>query len=379
MSEIHNDSNTIQKKDKVDTTKEVTKTSEKEVEEITQEDQDKNTDDHTEQILALVSQSLNMSIEEVEQLLSNLNLSVEDLLGSEGFSQFITNVLGNGDMNALLTNQVDLKAINELFNQLQTIGGQQEEVVANEHSVLNIVAEMQTSSNMVQGTGETVEATHIATDSHAEGMLETTVQTVANGEVNPKYAKQNENVEVSHLDLAMQTEGAEDIGITVPIHNFTTTTFTKTHYTSDGMMSQMTVTKQVKGGEFVLDQVDFKVLGQTKELSVQLSPKELGTMNIKIVENNGAMVAEIKVESEKTKAFIMNEIEGLKENLEQQGLNVSDVKVDVRQDDARSQMEQERQKSSKRIQEIIDAQFAEEVEEISETVIDSESEVDYMV
>ena len=105
-------------------------------------------------------------------------------------------------------------------------------------------------------------------------------------------------------------------------------------------------------------------------------------MNIKIVENNGAMVAEIKVDNEKAKEFILNNIHELKDNLEEQGLNVADVKVDIKQDNRQSQMEQERQKSSKRIQEIISKHLndatLEEVED-NETPILSDSEVDYMV
>ena len=101
-------------------------------------------------------------------------------------------------------------------------------------------------------------------------------------------------------------------------------------------------------------------------------------MNIKIVEDHGTMVAEIKVDNQKAKDFILNEIGELKNSLEDQGLNVADVKVDIRQDNHEAQMQQERQKSSKRIQEIL-ASFDEDEEEMTEPLISSESEVDYMV
>ena len=178
-----------------------------------------------------------------------------------------------------------------------------------------------------------------------------------------------------------EEQSTSDLGITVPIHHFTTTTFTQTFETEAGLVTQ-TTTKQVVNGKAFIEQVDFKVLSQTKEITVSLSPKELGNMNIKIVEHNGAMVAEIKVENEKAKEFILNEINELKESLEEQGLNVTDVKVDIRQDNHQAQMEQERQKSSKRIQEIISKHLNEEEledEEIKENQILSDSEIDYMV
>ena len=93
---------------------------------------------------------------------------------------------------------------------------------------------------------------------------------------------------------------------------------------------------------------------------------------LKDLEDSGLFI------NEKAKDFILNEINELKSSLEDQGLNVADVKVDIRQDNHETQMQQERQKSSKRIQEIL-ASFDEEEEEMVEPLISSDSEVDYMV
>ena len=56
-------------------------------------------------------------------------------------------------------------------------------------------------------------------------------------------------------------------------------------------------------------------------------------------------------------------------------------KVDIRQENHESQMQQGRQKSSKRIQEIINKQLSEEVleQETDSGSVLSDSEVDYMV
>lgn len=334
-------------------------------------------DQMAEQIVALVSQALQIPVEEVSDLLQTLGLSVEDLMTQEGFSEFISEAMAGGDMNKLLTGDLDLKQINQLFETISAMQDVSEPALQEEHSVLHILSQIQEPQEVLAKEQEVQSPIQPVNVEAAEENA--AILTQMTPEKNERYMQQDEPlVQTDSLLMGEQVAGAEDIGITVPIHHFTSTQ-TQTYQTADGTVTQLSVTKQTQGSNFVLEQVDFKVLGQTKELSVQLSPKELGTMNIKIVEHNGVLVAEIKVENEKTKEFMLNEVTTLKENLEEQGLNVAEVKVDIRQNDARSQMEQEKQKSSKRIQEIIAQQFGEEEIEEETTVTDSESEVDYKI
>lgn len=171
----------------------------------------------------------------------------------------------------------------------------------------------------------------------------------------------------------------QGLGLTLPVHHFTNTY--NTSFTSDGKITMDVIrTGDLGDGQAFIEQIDFKTIGEIREINMQLKPKELGELNIKIVEVNGVIVAEIKVDNEKTKDLITNDIELLKENLEEQGINVSEVKVDIRQNNRQSQMEQEREKSSKRIQEIISKYFTEEADDSEEvTLAHSDSEVDYMV
>lgn len=322
-----------------------------------------------EQILNMLSQVFQMPIEEIKDQLIAMKLEVQDLLTEEGFGQFISQVLGQGDINTLLLGSVDVKKLSQLFEELSEL---------KEHVNINL-PESQENIEIVRAEENTTseilnEFQSVMAEENLEAFTENSY-----GKQNDKYDGEGE----LHLSfLAEGEEGTNKLGLTVPIHHFTTTTFTQTVATQTGTVTQTITTKQAANGQAFIEQVDFKVLSQTKELNVSLSPKELGNMNIKIVENNGAMVAEIKVDNEKAKEFILNNIHELKDNLEEQGLNVADVKVDIKQDNRQSQMEQERQKSSKRIQEIISKHLndatLEEVED-NETPILSDSEVDYMV
>ena len=332
-----------------------------------------------EQILALVSQGLQMPIEDIQVQLEALGLQVQDLLSEEGFGKFINQLFTNGDIEALLSGDVDIKQMSTLFNQLATYAKEMQSVLGelNEQAHMEAEVALQTTDEIEAGI---VEHGILEEEMLSENILDETLNT----SVAQDGAKGQEQISDEPILTFASDESHVDsgLGITVPIHNFTTTSFTQTFQTDIGVIAQ-TTTKQMINGKSFIEQVDFKVLSQTKEINVTLSPKELGQMNIKIVEQNGTMVAEIKVDNEKAKDFILNEINTLKENLEEQGLNVTDVKVDIRQDSHQSQMEQEKQKSSKRIQEIISKHLNENEEELNEAIdespIISDSEIDYMV
>lgn len=339
------------------------------------------------QILALVSQVLHLSVDEIKEVLGQLGLEIQDLMSQEGFSTFISEACGQGSIAALLMETDDVKGIATLFEDLNALGEHLQEAMlenASKETLRNELQQEQISEIYNEGTPKIdnklndLQAVQVKGDENINVNEEVHLPTVKE---NVRY---NEEAETSDEELSFlqgNEEQTENLGINVPVHHFTTTTFTQSFEAEGTLVTQTTTTKATGSGQEFIKQIDFDVIGQTKELNIQLSPKELGDLNIKIVENNGVLVAEIKVDNEKAKAFILNEIHLLKQNLEEQGLNVADVKVDIRQDNHQSQMEQERQKSSKRIQEIIAKHFVEDDEEVYEDIapIVSSSEVDYTV
>ena len=335
--------------------------------EVQEEDDVSKNQSIEEQILALVSQALNISIDEVKATLSQLGLKIKDLMSQEGFSTYIGEICGQGSVAELLMNIDDLKSIITLFEDLNTLN-EQTQVISNQNTTEQTLIESLQQPNPMTVT-QTVETDQT---NLKEEVAISNIKTI------DRYSEDDKESNQGLSFLQGQEEQTEDIGINVPVHNFTTT-FTQSFEIEASIVTQTTTTKSMAFGEAFIEQIDFKVIGQTRELNVQLSPKELGDLNIKMVENNGALVAEIKVDNEKAKEFILSEIHLLKQNLEEQGLNVIDVKVDIRQDNHQFQMEQERQKSSKRIQEIISKHFSESEEEEEAALIVGESEIDYMV
>ena len=331
------------------------------------------------QMLAMISDVLQIPVEEIQSQLEEMGMNIQELLTEEGFGKLINQVLAQGDMNALLSGEIDIQKVTQLFEDLNEFKKQMplvQDKLIDEGKVENSLEHISVEESIL---AEQIEPNEQEVIQEQFGIQALDSREVKSREGISRF--QVENEEEHQLSFVNNEESVErnDLGMNIPIRNFTTTMFTQSFESQPGVITEATVTKQIVNGKSFIEQVDVKVLSQTKEINIALSPRELGNMNVKIVEQHGMMVAEIKVDNEKAKDFILNEINDLRNSLEEQGLNVADVKVDIRQDNHETQMQQERQKSSRRIQEILASFDEEEEEETIEPLMSSNSEVDYMV
>lgn len=81
----------------------------------------------------------------------------------------------------------------------------------------------------------------------------------------------------------------------------------------------------------ILKQVNDKIKAElkqdNKELTISLKPDKLGKVDIKLVNQNGVLTAQINTENQQIKDIINKGIEALRQNLTEQGLNVGKILV----------------------------------------------------
>lgn len=329
-----------------------------------------------ENLLLLLSETLNVTTEQLKEVLNQMGYVVSDLLEQENFGKFISEIYSQIKGEDILTIETGPKNISLLFEQLQAINENNkvkntvlpvQKLVHNEISTTHLESNTEELVQLPQDTYQTEE--------QIDRMTMENIPIQSTRQIN-KTQEAEESLKVLN-DFVMSEADKVDTGIVVPIQNFSSTVYAQL-WQPESEISVLHTPQVVETN--IIDQIDFKILGTTKEIHLQLSPKELGELSIKLIEENSTIVAHIKVDSEKAKIFLLNQLNDLKAALEERGLTVVDVKVDINQDTRQSQMEQERQKSSKRIQEIISKHletFEQEEEADSEKV--SDSEVDYMV
>lgn len=120
--------------------------------------------------------------------------------------------------------------------------------------------------------------------------------------------------------VQMNLNGAEDLS--VKINPDKDIQFSKV------LESKETVRPQLN--DSVMDQIKKATVefGQNKsELEMTLRPKDLGKVEIKLISENGTLTAQIKAENSQVKDILGKEIETLKQNLTEQGINVGKITV----------------------------------------------------
>ncbi len=79
--------------------------------------------------------------------------------------------------------------------------------------------------------------------------------------------------------------------------------------------------------------------GLENEVRITLRPQHLGDVTLKILTDNGIITAQFEAESQRVKEIIESNFNMLKESLEEQGLEVSHLEVNVSSQDNGNQSE----------------------------------------
>ncbi|MBU3803594.1 MAG: hypothetical protein H9872_02385, partial [Candidatus Cellulosilyticum pullistercoris] len=231
-----------------------TDTTNKGVNKEIQEEEELENQGREEQILILVGQSLNVSIDEIKEVLNHLGLEIKDLMSQEGFSHFISEICGQGSVAELLMNTSNLKSITALFEKLSTFE-EQTQTVSNQntmqHTLMESLQEQGLTEISIENKSNSISMLQASETNQSTLNEEVTVSTI--NESNIKTIEHyGEDTETSDQDLSFlqeQEKQTEEIGINVPVQHFTTTTFTQRFEAEVGTVTQMTTTKSIEHGE----------------------------------------------------------------------------------------------------------------------------------
>lgn len=302
----------------------------------------------TEIMMQLLMSQLNLSSEQIDKILKQQGITLEDLTNEETFRQFVMVALETDEIS-LLSNSDDMKIIKSLWEDLKTVNvthyndrqiTTQEQVLHNEE-----VIEVVTKAIEQLGVENNEVSKQVAPEMLAENLsLRQSMQS--------EKGKVEGRLEIGQ-SLALNPSQV-DVGLTIPIHALSDERGVQFWQNMQGLSSHSLTQDPINPLHTqILEKFHYTELQEGKEVSMNLSPKELGKLSLKMIEQGGVMTAQIRVEQDKTKELIMQNIELLKEGLEKQGLTITDVQVEVKKDPHQSQMEREKQKSTKRIQELI--------------------------
>lgn len=239
----------------------------------------------------------------------------------------------NANLATTTTTTTNNSVVNENLN--ATVTANSEENVnfnANTDTNANQDSQMQNSSN--QSTNE--EAIRMPDSNEEEIEIPQMQQETTTSEYTPEISSGNllnsmnaETVELTHTAKSSLAEPTMDINVNSNVtstnnNSFvsqTARTFTGSQVDAENVMKQITEAMQIE------------VVGDiSNEIKISLKPAHLGDVMLSILSENGIITAKFEAESLRIKEIIESNFNQLKDSLAEQGIEISNLEVTIRQD-----------------------------------------------
>ncbi len=342
-----------------------------------------------EDILTQTAEELDVTEEELEEILAQMGLNVWDLLEPENVSALVAEVMGDGDKWSLVTDENLSQTVLDLNASMKEISTElAKELGVDEADVKAVLDEMQMGQDKdpvmpVLKTETTAETQTVKEMPVADAMTEYAedggeVQAV--GEQLPAdHAQENNGRSSSDAQSGQRGFGSDRMA----------DAFMRRQTVREdqiGALQQTTpdtpvihdmaleAARELMGSSptEIINQINAYIRQNTAahitEWQMQLNPEHLGTVNLNVTAKEGVVTAQFTTQNEAVKAVMEAQVMILKENLEQQGVKVEAVEVTVAShefeqnlqqgDDSNRQMDEEQENLRKATRKIDLGEFA---------------------
>ncbi len=345
--------------------------------------------EESEKVIQAIAELLGISAAELEQMLTMLQIGISDLLKGDNLQQLIMQVHG-------VEEPMDLLLIPEVASEIKVISSMLEEYTAN-----TVVTEA--SGKLLEFTPEPVvlDQQEVKFNPETQVVIETSQK---NTEQIPKtnieqtvLKVDSDNVTQVNVTASNNDELSQNEGQSTPNQNNSASQFLDHLSQSMGEVFQaqnnqvnesfetIATRNEVVNPRMVLDQIVEKIkvssLKDEAQMSIQLKPEHLGKLNMEVISKQGILTAHFTVENEKTKMMLEQNIQSLRDSLEDKGLVIQELEVTVGQNPNEDRQAYESQKSSANISNIISRMMNEDLieEEKADRLFENdENEVDFI-
>lgn len=289
-------------------------------------------------IIDEAAKELGVSEEDIENVLSQLGIGAADLLNTENVSLLVANVVGDGDVLSILTDENAAQMVLELNGNLEELVANQAEAEGIPADILKQVAIESEVAVMPEPTAE------IKADANIELTTETSDVNVAVTEINVSESPKNETESKSDDNVGHRREDDNSESIAAGVTN-TTNAVNPDNPTVDFIQEANSVTESSQIDTIdIINQIQDHIRTEYKEdmtqLQMQLNPENLGTVNLTIAAKEGNVSAQLMAQNEAVQAALESQIAILRESLEQQGVKVEAIEVTVASHEFEQNLEQ---------------------------------------
>lgn len=288
-----------------------------------------------------IKKLLGLTDEEAQEVMTTLGLAMSDLLLPENVTQFVMQATGITDAMMLITDD----ALSSSMKSIMSFLAEQTEVTASQLGVT--VDELRELAAAVSDT-ETVQADVQQSDNVIN--MQQNTESVRNeiSETSETDARQNTleqaigekltaGTQQSGRESAMQRGSGQTLGentdgsamseqagtANLNVTQSIAESFAAAFDSSSGQINPADVVRQV------VDSIRLNATQGLQSMEIQLTPENLGKVNILVSVREGVVTAQLNVQNEQVKKALENQLLTLKENFENQGIKVETVEITV--------------------------------------------------
>ncbi|MGB4659857.1 MAG: flagellar hook-length control protein FliK, partial [Mobilitalea sp.] len=283
-------------------------------------------------VRAQVMETLNLTSEQLDQLMMEQGMSASDLLGQENLQQLVlansgeTNILATltdenlaDTMKQLLQGVEDIKneaGLNLTKEQIESILTQVEAANQTEETPVTMVEESSTKVDLGQGkeAANVIKKEDVQTNSETSNKKDTSAQISTLSET-----KESNTDAQSEAGTNTNKELRAEDQYQVFVDNLVKSTG-ETKVDFAGNLVQVTELRDIANQ--IIDRIKVSIQPNQTSMELQLNPENLGKVNLTVQSKNGVLTAQFVVQNEISKEAIESQMQSLKDTLNQQGLKV---------------------------------------------------------
>lgn len=284
----------------------------------------------TEVLKKTVQDTLNISEEELDNMLEKLGLTMIDLLNMDNLKQLVLLANGSDDISSVLTNEnlaMSIQTMMSAVDDLQLESTYQ--ITPNELAAFIEQNKRNGSINTAQTSQlETAESSQMSNTSDTEISNMNTNQKEITIEVQKTTSTGSFDAKDSRSDTSAESKPGIDSA--TQMDAFINNLAISGNNDTQDFTQQITNIRQMQDiTNQIVEQIKVIIKPDQAAMELQLNPENLGKINLSVVSKNGVLTAQFTAQSELVKEAIESQMQVLRENLNNQGLKVESIEVTV--------------------------------------------------
>lgn len=270
------------------------------------------------EILSLLADILNVTIDEIKVSLENLNIESKDLLETDNVTKLVMDLKGIDNKMELLVHGNANDAIKEISKAIEQLM----EKVNNEEMPTVLKNDVNLSDELV-GTEDVV----VQDKEDVQITEQETVGSEAVVTTNDELQSKDTSFEGNNNNQEKTTDDKEtEVTNNNTLEDLKGNIINEIQVELEERVDETISTRIVRE---IAENISVAVREKLTSLEMQLNPEHLGKVTVILASEESGITAKITAETEMAKNAIEQQLTLLKENLDKQGLKVTDIEVTI--------------------------------------------------